>query len=200
MKHFIVLSLTVFTSLSYADISGESLKNTKNSDLVICDNKNSPSEKIVLRYVEDYDNVENTTRYGISINRVAASHEFEEFVVYNDNFPIQFFGFTKNSNDSKNLHFRSVDLQDVDLSDEELINNIKPNLSNLSNLKPYGSTLVTEFIFDKNKNEAQVRSLESIGHSATVFDDLRNYSGINCKQMNKVPAKFLSKVSKLKKL
>lgn len=163
---------------------------TKEVNLVECERQDYAAQKIVLKYVEKYNNVEGVTASGITINRIRLN-DYEQVAVFNKS-SHAFYGFSGESAGPNRLHFRSVSLDEVDLTDEDLLSSIRPNLANLSNLRPYGLALVDEFILDKNSGQARIRSLQAIGHSASVYDDLHHYRAENCKVVGKIPQSMLS--------
>lgn len=182
-----ILASTLILTFSFSAHSA-SWDDEITRDIIECENSLN-SKKTVFRYVERYSNVENKMRKGFHVSKVDSWSEYELVTVYEDESPLAFFAVTE---DNQQIHFRSVSMDEVDLTDTDLHATIPTNPFNLSGLKKFGLALVHEFIFDKENSKVELRSLQAIGHSASIYDDLGNYTLENCTQIDQVPAKYLS--------
>ena len=183
----ILLGMTLLTSLtSYGWVE-------ERTELVKCNRVDSQAE-ISFNLIKDYDNVEDQTSMGFEISsaRKSSSHIHVQSSVLDLDFPISYYGITNTSNTSDKIHYRMVSFPEIDLTDTTLINGMNPPISNLEVLKKYGRTQVVEFIVDKKSGKGVVRSLQAIGHSATVLDELYDYKVEGCSVKEEIPTEYLS--------
>lgn len=145
--------------------------------------------KVSFKFLQEYDDFEEETLEGYGVFSISHGFEYEQMSVYEADYPLSAFGITDRGG---RLQFRAVSLDEVDLGNGSLMGQIRINPFDLSGLKKYGIALVTEFTYDEETGAGEVRSLQAIGNSASIYDDLHNYKLKNCVKLAEVPSKHLS--------